>query len=272
MDILFTQDFDFTISDVLLAHRCQYVPGYKSDFYSKGRKISGIVYCLNGVGVYQFKKQILYLHPGELIFLPESTAYSVSCFGNITFEHITVNFNIPTEQLCTLLPFDYCELAGRMITADNLNLKTLLDKLLYIWQHKARGYRVMSKALVYELIYKYFLLLGNTNCHHSDYERIEPAKKLLDIHFTEDIPVSELAAVCGFSETHFRRLFVRLFHVSPTEYRMNKRILLAKDLLLINEYTISEIAHTIGFHDANYFSRIFKAHTGMSPTEYSQQF
>ena len=70
------------------------------------------------------------------------------------------------------------------------------------------------------------------------------------------------------SETHFRRMFAKLFAVPPTEYRLRKRILRAKDLLLSGQYTISEAARQVGFSDPNYFARIFKLKEGVSPSEF----
>ena len=42
----------------------------------------------------------------------------------------------------------------------------------------------------------------------------------------------------------------------------------AKDFLLSNSMTISNIAHLVGFDDPLYFSRVFKKYTGVSPQMY----
>lgn len=268
MDYFFIRDFDFTITNVLLAHRSRYEPERCYSAYAKGRKVSGLVYCLSGNALYSFDKVQVTLNPGELIFLPESAAYSVCCSGDIPFRHITVNFNIPADDLKLLVSPDFDEDADQMVITDALDIKASMERLLYLWEGKPHGYQVMAKSLVYELTYKYFVLLGKKN-HSEEYHKIEPAKRLLDEQFTQNIPIAELADLCGFSETHFRRLFTKTFHCSPTEYRLNKRILLAKDFLLMGELSVSEIARAVGFEDANYFSRVFKAYTGMTPSEYS---
>ena len=50
------------------------------------------------------------------------------------------------------------------------------------------------------------------------------------------------------------------------------RIESSKSLLLSSDLNISEIASTTGFFDINYFSRIFKKYTGISPTDYRKNF
>lgn len=268
MDHSLIRDFDFTITDVLLAHKSRYEIGFRYNAYTKGRKVSGLVYCLSGSALYRFENAQVTLNPGEIIFLPENAAYTVSCAGDDPFKHITVNFNIPAADLNQLLPQNFDDIADQMVIVDALDIKELMERMLHLWEGKTRGYQVMAKSFVYELTYKYFILLGK-KYHSDDYHKIKPAKRLLDEQFTKNIPIAELADLCGFSETHFRRLFTKIFQCSPSEYRLNKRILLAKDLLLTDEMTVSEVALAAGFDDANYFSRIFKSHTGVTPSEYS---
>jgi len=42
----------------------------------------------------------------------------------------------------------------------------------------------------------------------------------------------------------------------------------AKALLSLPQYTVSEVAMALGIEDISYFSRLFKKHTGISPSEY----
>ena len=42
----------------------------------------------------------------------------------------------------------------------------------------------------------------------------------------------------------------------------------AKRLLRSTGMSITEIAYAVGFSDSNYFSSVFKKHTGMTPGEY----
>ena len=99
MESLYVRDFDFGIEDVLLAHKYYYGVGVDFSRYMKGSTVSGLVYCISGEALYRFGSMEVVLHPGELIFLPASASYSVACLGDEAFCHITVNFNIPAEEL-----------------------------------------------------------------------------------------------------------------------------------------------------------------------------
>ena len=263
-------DFDLDIREVVLVHRCTFDVGYRNCDYRAGRKIAGFVYCLDGRGRYDFDGETLMLEPGRMIFLPAESAYTVRSAGTEPFRHITVNFNLADTTGDEHTAFSEIQRGRLRYVSSKENaavFKELLDRLIAVWQSKSGGYAVLAKSVLYEILYLYFTDAGRGNSSRSDYQKILPAKVLLDERYTENTPVGELAALCRLSETHFRRLFVRLFGCSPVDYRLNKRILKAKDLLLSGEYSVARTAAAVGFEDANYFSRVFRAHTGVTPSD-----
>lgn len=48
----------------------------------------------------------------------------------------------------------------------------------------------------------------------------------------------------------------------------NLRVTKAKELLEDETVSIKEVCYKVGYSDPNYFSKIFKKATGMTPTEY----
>lgn len=57
--------------------------------------------------------------------------------------------------------------------------------------------------------------------------------------------------------------------VPPIRYLNNYRIQCAKKLLIDSNFTIANIAESIGFINPNYFCRAFKRHNnGISPSEF----
>ena len=68
------------------------------------------------------------------------------------------------------------------------------------------------------------------------------------------------------------RLFVKNYGVPPTEYILNKKIDMAKEMLLdAPEKTIDEIAELVGFCSASYLCKIFKKQTGITAAEYKRR-
>ena len=83
--------------------------------------------------------------------------------------------------------------------------------------------------------------------------------------------VKDYAAACRMSEGHFIRSFREAYGCTPLEYRTSMQIDQAKNLLLGTSLKIGAVAALSGFSDALYFSRVFHAKTGMSPTEFRKQ-
>lgn len=88
-----------------------------------------------------------------------------------------------------------------------------------------------------------------------------------DYYFT-DINVQKLASICHVSESYLSRLFTKKAGFSPIHYLNLYRIEIGKRMLQEDSLSIKEIAVQLGFSDALYFSRLFKKHTKMSPSEY----
>ncbi len=90
---------------------------------------------------------------------------------------------------------------------------------------------------------------------------------LQDLSYTWRI--EEIAQLSGYSVSRFSALYRQCFGISPLADLMQSRILKAKNLLLYNKDTISEIADKCGFASIHYFSRAFKVATGYPPSQFS---
>ena len=266
-------DFDIQINELLLVHKNTFIHRFKWTDYRTGRLIDGVTFCVSGKAYFDFGSSGFALNAGEMTFLPASSSYVVRAESEEPFVHYTANFTLDRAHCEDQGATAFSEiLSGRLrhsTSPENVSIYLpKFEALLSVWQNKKNGYRVMSKALVYELLYLYFTDAGRTHRNRDEYERLLPAKKLLDAEYMSSQSTAELAGLCGMSVTSFRRMFTKLFAMPPVEYRMNKRILRAKDLLLSGQYSVSEASREVGFTDPNYFTRVFRAREGVSPSEF----
>jgi YesN/AraC family two-component response regulator len=94
-------------------------------------------------------------------------------------------------------------------------------------------------------------------------------KEYLDLHLTESIVFSNLDKVFGYNVKYISGVFKNQYLMSPSKYVVNARINLAKKILDENEgIMLKDVARMVGYDDALYFSRVFKAQTGISPSQY----
>ncbi|WP_134703169.1 helix-turn-helix domain-containing protein [Ammoniphilus sp. YIM 78166] len=82
--------------------------------------------------------------------------------------------------------------------------------------------------------------------------------------------LDELARFCCLSKYHISHLFKKEMGISMLDFVNRMRVQKACLYLEQTELTVQQIAHQVGFEDANYFSRMFKKYTQYSPTEYRE--
>ena len=124
-----------------------------------------------------------------------------------------------------------------------------------------------------------FMQITGYLCRHSQPHKAarlneSPGKKIIDYieeNLSEPISLSELASFSGMSKNGIVAMFSRLYGVTPLRYINNARLYKAENLLKNTDKSITELALECGFCDSNYFSRVFKAYRGMTPSEYKRK-
>jgi len=100
-------------------------------------------------------------------------------------------------------------------------------------------------------------------------KRFLPATQYIETNWNcEYIDIENLARLCGMSKKYFRDAFQKSFNMAPIQYFHQQKICNIKNIISNLEYSVSDVAQMSGFADANYFSRFFKKHFGVSPTQY----
>lgn len=100
--------------------------------------------------------------------------------------------------------------------------------------------------------------------------RLELAKAHVSKHFAQNIPESQVAALCEMSPSRFCREFKAAYGVTFVEYLANYRVKQAKRLLRNPNISVADAAAAVGFSDPSYFARVFRKQVGVAPTEYRE--
>ena len=97
-------------------------------------------------------------------------------------------------------------------------------------------------------------------------------KSLGYIHtsYNKEIRIPELAKMESLSNSRYITVFKETMGMSPSEYILNLRINVACDLLRNHDMSVKEVAVSIGYDNAHFFSKIFKKKTGTTPKKYKE--
>jgi AraC-like DNA-binding protein len=93
-------------------------------------------------------------------------------------------------------------------------------------------------------------------------------EEIMQGNFRFNLTMSQYASLASKSVPTFKRDFKKIFNDSPARWVTNRRLSLAKDLLVHSPLRIGEIAFECGFENQTHFSRIFKQRIGVSPVQF----
>src|SRR5579859_690850 len=90
----------------------------------------------------------------------------------------------------------------------------------------------------------------------------------IEEHLAEDLSLSDIAAVAHLSPYHFARLFKESVGFSPHQYVIGRRVERAKLLLSTTNWSLTAIAHSVGFAHESHLALHFRRLTGLLPSAY----
>jgi AraC-like DNA-binding protein/ligand-binding sensor protein len=100
---------------------------------------------------------------------------------------------------------------------------------------------------------------------------LRKAESFILENYTRKISLKEIANVAGLSAPYFSTIFKEEMGENLSKYLNRLRVEKASRLLLETDMSLSEIAACCCFEDQSWFSKIFKAYTGISPGKYRNQ-
>ena len=97
---------------------------------------------------------------------------------------------------------------------------------------------------------------------------ITSAKAFLEEKAEEPFRVNDLCNALGYSKSYLCKLFNEQLGETIANFAMKIKIKKAKQLIRENNFTFAQISDKLSFDNPQYFSRVFKRITGMTPTEF----
>ena len=148
----------------------------------------------------------------------------------------------------------------------------------YMQRIDALSQRVIVSNL--ELLLNYSLRFYERQFHtrtNQSKDIVVQFKQQLQRYFASDSPLElGLPAIQVFAESahlsqhYFSDLIKKETGRSPKDHINEQVVLTAKSMLRSSSQSVSEIAYTLGFNYPHYFTRLFKAKTGLTPGAYRQ--
>lgn len=97
---------------------------------------------------------------------------------------------------------------------------------------------------------------------------IKQAIQYIDSHLTENITVQSLAEDMHLHPNYLSRKFKQETNWNLSDYVNNQRVNFAILQFYRGNEDITEVALSCGYNSSSYFSKVFKKHTGSSPSDF----
>ena len=110
--------------------------------------------------------------------------------------------------------------------------------------------------------------LPRPNERHQSYRRLKKFLDFIDEGLDGPVRIAEASEQAALSMDTLGRLVVEVFHVTPKQLLMKKRIDKACRLLGETSMNITEVSAACGYADHSAFSRQFKVASNMTPAQY----
>lgn len=149
----------------------------------------------------------------------------------------------------------------------------MMDLLLQLTQSSfVPQPRAYHKKLVHDIIGMTTTLTDNEKSGtgkltHAELEALYKVGMLIEKDLTQHHTIEELAAYSGMNRDKLTSSFKSLFKQSIYAYYLNKRMELAKHILITSHLPIKMIAKKTGYHNATNFSIAFKKFFGLTPAQ-----
>lgn len=206
------------------------------------------------------------IRKNQLVLLPCNSTQTYYHFSDALATKYWVHFTMPYRDRDLL---ELLELPVVTTVDDPTEVTELFRTILGQDQEATLSAPLIQKAALCRL-FAYFVdhtqmpdtkeMLNN--------EKLAEVLAYIDKHLCEPLTVRRLGEVMHLHPNYFIRYFKENTGVSPMRYIQDLRIERAQQLLQTEDLPIQNIATQLGFTSSYYFARVFKQHTGFTPSVY----
>ncbi len=243
----------YLVKDIL--HYCNVSLAQCTQIESKVISYYDFTFVIEGEIIYSVNQTEYTLQPGDAIFLPPGTLRARHS-GTTPVNFVSFNF-LANEGSC----FDFPCFMKNIISKEITDLISIFPKLhMYKYDFSKQKLAAVLNYILYEL--KHITFYGTTNPH------VLKAIHYIDENTQKNISLSDVSRHLCLSKEYTSGIFKKAIGKTVNEYISEKKMLLAKEMILQGGSSLKKIAADLGYENYNYFSRRFRSFFEVSPAKY----
>jgi len=171
-------------------------------------------------------------------------------------ERLFQSCGIPSSS--GVFSYDYADRLSALAT-------TVFSEL--ILQRENRSFMEAAAKMILSL----HIRQGDHKKYAWDEKWVVLAKEYIAANYHKPLSVEQIADAVHIDRQYLRNLFVKYTGMSTKKYLDSYRMERAVKLLDIKDISVGIVASSVGYTDQLSFSKVFKKHFGMSPSEYRKR-
>lgn len=216
------------------------------------REYHEITLCINGTLNYTVNGKAINLYEGDVVYVaPQDTRQRVS---SKDYNHTFVSLNFISEK--------------EKLFSSNFYKSIINENLMQIFELMERANLERNKDKILALIDYIIADIIAREGQHSENTTVFKIKDYIDSNVLKRLSVDDIANHVFLSKIYCENIFKKATGKTIVTYINNAKINVAKDYLLMSGLELTEISDKLGFTEYNYFSRLFKKVTGVSPLQF----
>lgn len=233
-----------------------------------------ILYVYSGEGSIVCAEKVYPLREGTLCFVGASKYHYTMPYDSDAYERSKILiFSEKLKNISELLPKNMCAcekfsenslVCAQINESDRVEVERIFLKLKEVASDK------YFNVELYNSFMRLLCLIDRNTVSAAPFalkERYLPIE-YINSHICEELSIESICSELHVSKYHFCRQFKKISGMTVMEYILSTRIVMAENMLLNDDASITEISYACGFSSTAYFSRVFKEKKGETPLSY----
>ena len=244
-------------------------PGYSYGPIIRSRGI--IHYVLSGKGILRIGNKTHNIHGDQIFFIPSgvSAYYKADSDDPWVYKWLHIE---GTEFLALLTEVGLSENSPVLdVPSPNNRSRDFSSAINEIFENYEREYYCIGKIYeIMDFLRKEYGHIDEASAESQQLQYVRTVIKYIQLKFSEQITMENIADVCGLNRSYLSRLFHDATGYTIKGYLQTYRMQTAQKMLRESDFSISYIGNAVGYVDIFTFSKAFKKHTGCTPSSYRE--
>lgn len=242
------------------------------------QKCFEISYIISGSGTFYHNNNPIKVKTGDLIFSPCANSHEIVADEYDKLHYAYVGFKLATqsENYSEYNTF-FSENIARFCDSNNSVYKIFRNCIDEFYREQPTDFLMVEACLTRLIITCYRIFTQNTGV--LDYtvgiqnsgQLLYRVIKYIEQNSHTNLTVKAVAKGVGYSSFYISHIFKEKMGITLQQFINNRRIERAKELMLLNRFTITQISEQLGYLNVQTFSRTFKSITGLPPAQFLKE-